>query len=533
MSPTSPTAIPTRPSHAGRIVRGAERQGDLVLGCDVVIIGTGAGGAIAAKVLAERGLDVICLEEGPHITAREHGAMRPSESLRHVWRDGGMTVAVGLGDTPVINVTMGKVVGGSSMVTGGVCLRPPEEVIHRWVHELGLGDLDLSHLDRHLSIVERLVGVEAVPPSMRSRAVQRFGEGLARKGGELVSLERNTHGCQGESRCNFGCPHQAKLSVDLSVLPRAVEHGATIVSDALVEKIRLRGRRAVGVEGRLGRGHRFVVHADTVVLAAGAWHDPVVLARSGIRHPDLGRHMTLHPSFRMMARFDEPVRGWEGALQSAYSPSFMKDGHTMVALFVPPGVVAGAMPGIGPELALRTDALQHIAIMGGLLHDEGGGRVWPVPAALGREPVVTYRMAKADRARLPEAVRRMAEIYFEAGARECFSPVLGLGPITPERLKTIDFTKVPGRRYECTSQHPLGTCRMGTDPKRAVVSPEGRVWDVAGLWVADGSIVPTSLGVNPQITVMAMAHRVAERVADAVSSSRSRRPLDPAAAGSR
>lgn len=503
---------PARTSLAGTIVRGSDRKGDLDLRADVVVIGTGAGGAVAARVFAEAGLEVVALEEGPHITAREHGAMRPSQSLRHVWRDGGMSFAVGLGDTPLINVTMGRVVGGSSMVTGGVCLRTPDEVLDYWVKQRGLGQLGPHELEPHFDVVEQWTGVTEVPLAMRSRGVTRFGEGLQKLHGKdaaLTSLRRNTHECQGEGRCNFGCPHEAKLSVDLSVIPKSLERGATVVSDALVERIIMKGRTAIGVRGRLGSGpdsHEFVVHADKVVLAGGAWHDPLLLWRSGIRARDLGKHMTLHPSFRTMARFADPVRGWEGSLQSAYSPRFMQDGLTMVALFVPPGVVAGGMPGIGPEHVRRAGDLQNIAMFGCLLHDEGGGRVWPGP---GREPIVTYRMAQQDRARLPGAVKQMAETFFAAGALEVFTPVLGLGALTPERLRATDFDRIPGRRFECTSQHPLGTCRMSRDAASGVVDDRGRVWDTQGLWIADGSIVPTSLGVNPQVTVMAMAHRVA------------------------
>ncbi len=520
ITPSMVSSLPPSPrngmrtSLAGTIVRGSDRRGDLDLHADVVVIGTGAGGAVAARVLAEAGFDVVALEEGPHITAREHGDMRPTQSLRHVWRDGGMSFAVGVGDTPLINVTMGRVVGGSSMITGGVCFRTPEHVLDHWVTGRGLGELGARQLEPHFDVVERWTGVTEVPVAMRSRAVARFGEGLQRAYGDnatFESLRRNTRDCQGEGRCNFGCPHEAKLSVDLSVLPQSLERGATIVADALVERIRMIGRTATGVEGRLGSGHRFVVHADKVVLAGGAWHNPLLLRRSGVRHRELGRNMTLHPSFRTMARFAEPVRGWEGSLQSAYSPSFMRDGLTLVALFVPPGVIAGGMPGIGPEHVRRAGELQNMAMFGCLLHDEGGGRVWPGP---GREPIVSYKMAPQDRARLPGAVRKMAEIYFEAGALEVFTPVLGLGAMTRERLRTTDLERIPGRRYECSSQHPLGTCRMGPDPKSSVVDPNGRVWDINGLWVADGSIVPTSLGVNPQVTVMAMAHRVAAGIVD-------------------
>jgi choline dehydrogenase-like flavoprotein len=154
----------------------------------------------------------------------------------------------------------------------------------------------------------------------------------------------------------------------------------------------------------------------------------------------------------------------------------------------------------------RARDVGHVAVFGGLMHDEGGGRVWTVP---GREPVVTFQMSREERARMPGMIRKMAGIFFEAGAKECFLPVLGSAPVTADGLAKVDLERLPGRRFECTSQHPLGTCRMGSAPKGSAVDPRGRLWEADNVWVADGSIVPTSLGVNPQVTVMAMAHRVA------------------------
>lgn len=494
-------------SSAGAIIDASARGGDLELDADVVIVGTGAGGAVAARVLAERGFSVVALEEGAHVTAKDHGAMRPTESLRHVWRDGGLTFTVPVGDSPVINVTMGKVVGGSSMVTGGVCLRPPPEVTHRWRTERGLAMLTEAALEPHLGAVEKWTGVSRVPDEMRSLGVQRFGEGLERLHGVgLESLHRNTEGCEGLGRCNFGCPRQHKLSVDLSVIPRAQERGATVVSGALVERILMRGTRARGVVARAG-ANKVTVHAPRVVVAAGSWHGPLLLSRSGLKSRHLGRHMTLHPSFRMMGRMKEPVRGWEGALQSAYSPHFMGDGLTLVSLFIPPGPIAGVLPGFGPELMRRAGQLDRIAMMGCLFHDEGGGRVFGLPGA--REPVVSYALDRAVRLSFPRVVRQVAEIFFAAGADEVYAPILHLPPLTPDTIGKVDLGRYSARSYEATSQHPLGTCRMGVRPDESVVDPRGRVWGTDNVWVADGSIIPTSLGVNPQVTVMAMAHRVA------------------------
>ena len=503
---------------AGAIHRGASHTRDLDLQCDVVVVGSGAGGAVVATELALAGQHVIVLEEGPHVTAAEHGAMRPSESIRHVWRDAAMTIAWPLGDTPAINVTAGRVVGGSSTLTGGVCFRVPESVHDVWLRERGLpSDLGRAAMEPCYDAVERAMQVESVPPEARSRGAVLFAEGMARGGHATHPMRRNTHGCEGEGRCNFGCPHGAKKSVDQSHLPRALAAGAELYADALVERIRFEGDRAVGVEGfildnpRAKRRLRLRVRARRVVVACGGMHSPVLLARSGVgrRSGHLGRHLTLHPAFRMIARFDEPVRGWKGAMQASFSDAFHAERVTLTGLFIPQGVMAATMPGAAKRHVERARNLPHLAMFGGLIHDEGGGRLWRGP---GREPILTYRMAREDRAAIPVLMRRMAEAFFEAGARECYLPVLGLEPVDADGLKRLDLGRIRASQIECSSQHPLGSCRMSATPESGAVDPEGRVWGTRELYVADGSVVPTSLGVNPQIGIMAMATRLAWRM---------------------
>lgn len=499
---------------SGAIHRGGEHRRDLELSCDVVVVGSGAGGAVVATELALAGQHVIVLEEGPHLTAAEHGAMRPSESIRHVWRDAAMTIAWPLGDTPPINVTAGRVVGGSSTLTGGVCFRIPERVHDVWLEERGLpSDLGRKAMEPCYEAVEKAMHVEEVPVSARSRGVELFADGMKRTGFGVQPMQRNTDGRQGEGRCNFGCPHGAKKSVDLSYLPRAVAAGAEIYADSLVERILFDGDRAVGVEGwvldnpRAKKRLRLRVRARRVVVACGGMHSPMLLARSGVGKASghLGKHMTLHPGFRMIARFDEPVRGWKGALQPAFSDDWHADRITLTGLWIPHGIMAATMPGAGKHHVERARNLRHLAMFGAMIHDEGGGRVWRGP---GREPVLTYRMAREDRAAIPVLIRRTAEAFFAAGARECFLPVLGLEPVDADGLRKLDLTRLNASDIECSSQHPLGSCRMSATKESGVVDPAGRVWGARDLYVADGSVVPTSLGVNPQVGIMAMATRI-------------------------
>jgi choline dehydrogenase-like flavoprotein len=497
-----------------KVTHGRDLTGDLSLEADVVIVGSGAGGAVVACELAEAGFDVLVLEEGGHVRPEEHARMRPSESLRHLWREAGMTMAIGLGGSPMINVMMGRCVGGSSMLTGGVCFRIPETVLADWRRDHGLLDFTAVDLEPYYASVEKSVNVEEVPESARSRSTQLFAEGARKLGYELHNMRRNTKACAGWSTCNFGCPAQAKMSVDLSYLPRAVEKGARIYSDCLVEKVVVEGDRAVGVAGRVLNGRNgkplgaLSVRARRVVLACSAMYTPIVLKRSGIgrRSGQVGRNLTLHPSFRIMARFDERVEGWNGAMQSAYSSHFEPEGIQLNSVFVPGGILAAAQPGVGTEHARRAKQLPHLAIFGANLHDEGGGVVhrW-----IGREPVVTYRMSEKDKAAIPRALSIAAETFFAAGAKEVFLPVLGLDGLDADAFRALDLSRIPASKLECASQHPLGTCRMGSSPDASVVDPNGESWEVKELFVVDGSTAPTSLGVNPQLTIMTLATRFA------------------------
>jgi choline dehydrogenase-like flavoprotein len=427
-----------------------------------------------------------------------------------------VTPAFGLGNTPPISVTMGRCVGGSSVITGGVCFRTPEDVLHTWSHEHGLTELTPEGLDPYFTAVEGALEVETVPEAMRSPSTHLFAAGAARQGWTAKPTRRNTKGCQGRSMCNFGCPHQAKRSVDLNYLPRAVSAGARIVSRTLVERVELNGDRVAGVTGRIvdasgRRRGRITVRAPRVILAAGAWHTPLILQRSGIGRTSgqVGRNLTVHPGFRMVARFDEPVLGWQGALQSAFVDALHHERITLISVFVPPSVLLSAIPGVGPRFVDGTRVAPNLAVFGGIIHDDGGGTLHRF---VGREPLAFYRMSQRDRALVPRVMRVLAETFFAAGAREAFMPVLGLGGVSPDRLKSLDLEHLPANSIECVSQHPLGSCRMGTSPSASVVDPEGECWEVKNLFLADSSIVPTSLGVNPQITVMAMAARVAWKI---------------------
>lgn len=493
------------------LVRGEK----LELDADVVVVGSGAGGAVVATELAEQGLDVVVLEEGGHTTPDVYGKLRPTDTMRRMGREAWTTAAIPIGDTPLIGVTMGRTVGGSSTMTGGVCYRIPAPIVDRWERELGLQGYSARGMEPYFERVEKAMLVREVPSSQRSQSTNLFDEGVTKLGHPLKAMRRNMTGCAGHSRCNFGCPRKAKLSVDISYLPRARARGVRIYSDCLVERVSVKGGRASGVEGRVlngprGRkGNRLSVNARAVFVCAGTLHTPGVLHRTGIGRSGsavLGRGITLHPSFRVGALFDKSVNGWDGALQSAYSDGWEHEGVTLNSAYLPLNILAATVPGVGKAYMERIQDMGKLAVFGALVHDEAGGRLFQGP---GREPWLTYRMDPRDKQRFVRGIQVLAEGWFAAGAKRVFLPIFGQAPIdSMDQMKKIDVA-IPASHFESASFHPLGSARMGTDERKSIVQPTGESWELPGLWVADGSVFPTSIGVNSQLPIMAMATRIA------------------------
>jgi len=485
---------------------------------DAVVVGSGAGGAVVARELARDGRSVLLLEEGGHYSPSEYGAMSPSNSIRRLAREAGLAVAVGLGDTPLISVLSGKCVGGSSVLTGGVCFRIPEDVLHNWSTELGLPEMTPERLAPFFEEVERTIHVETVPEHMRSLGTQRFVEGADKMGIPMKSLRRNTIDCRGAGRCNFGCPHGAKMSVDVSFLPDAFQHGARLLSDALVERIDVAGGRASGVRGRLLDGVTgeprvpFEIRAKVVVVACGALHTPVLLRRSGLDTRHIGRHLTLHPAFRVGALFDEEVNGWDGSLQSVYSDHFQDDGITLVGVYTAASVLAAAFPGVGKEHRALARQLPHLGFFGGMVHDDGGGQVrrW-----LSREPLITYRITDRDRSRVFRGIHILAQMAFAAGATKVMLPIFGAPVMShPSDVEFLVDRPPKASRVECMAFHPLGSAKMSSSAEGGVVKPTGEAWAIENLFVADGSVLPTSIGVNSQLPVMSVAMAIARGLCD-------------------
>jgi choline dehydrogenase-like flavoprotein len=475
-----------------------------------VIVGSGAGGAVAASVLAEAGLDVVVVESGRYLDRRSYPD-DPLEALALLYRDNGLTVAQG---RPAIPIPIGRAVGGTTVINSGTCFRAPERVLARWRDEYGIewaGDLDAEFAQ-----AEEMLDVRPVDVERMGRNGQLVMEGAARLGLSHGPISRNAGGCHRCSSCPAGCRLDAKRAMHVSYLPRAVAAGARVRAGVDVRRVLLEGGGAVGVVGTARPAARrdgapprpFAVRARAVVSAAGAVGTPELLLRSGLesRSPLLGRNLHIHPAAWIGGLFDERVRGWEGVMQSYYVDEWAEIGLLMEATFTPLAFGTQWLPGTGREHAERVLAYDRLGSNGVHLSDASSGRV-----AIGADGTarIGYRLNREDARKLVFGIARAAEIFFAAGANEVYSQVRGAPVIRPGGVDAFESADPEPDDLRLEAFHPMGTARMAADRSRGVTGTDGAVHGLDGLYVADASLFPTSIGVNPMMTVIAMSAHVA------------------------
>jgi NAD-dependent dihydropyrimidine dehydrogenase PreA subunit len=479
---------------------------------DVVVIGSGAGGAVVATHLAEKGLNVLVLEEGAHVTAADfEGPM--FDRLSRFCRDHGTTQVLG---SPPIPLPLGRVVGGTTVVNSGTCFRAPERVLKRWEREQGV---DIDGLSSCYEPIEEFLNVRPVPWELlgpNGMAAHRGAVALGYSGGPLL---RNIADCHGCGQCAFGCPTNAKQAMHVSYLPRAHRAGARIYSRTRVERIVTANGRAVGVEATLLSPQetsvgRIRIDARHVVVCAGAIHTPVLLKTSDIPDPSdqTGRNLRIHPATGVGGYFESDVVNWKGTLQSYYIDEFF-DSHELMfeATTTIPSIGAGSLPGIGERAISELADFRKLATLGFYVSDTSHGRVRRMPRG---DAIAYYRLNELDARRMGLGIAIAARVLLEAGATRVYPGLPGLDSVSARAdVDQLQERTVRARHLKLTAFHPMGTVRMGADPERSVVSPRGRHHEVDGLWVADASTFPTCVGVNPQMTIMAFAARTAEAVA--------------------
>jgi len=487
-----------------RIEPGRRLGGARTVRADACVIGSGAGGAVVAKELAEGGMSVVVLEEGERFTTDDFTA-RPRDMTPVLYRDAGQIAT--RGNVPVV-LPLGRAVGGTTLVNSGTCFRTPAPVLEAWRREHGLDGVGSDELDPFFRRVEREINVVQVPEDIAGRnalVVRRGAEALGWSGDFIY---RNVRGCVGSGVCNWGCPTSAKQHVGLTYMPRAWAAGAITYTACRAERIEVAAGRARAVEARTAAGGRVRVECDHVIVACGAIATPNFLRRQGLGldSGQLGHHLTLHPATAVRALFEEDVDMARGVPQSYYVDEFAAEGIMFEGAAGPPDYLAMSLPHTGAEhreLMLRYRNLSQFGIMVSD-HDSPGS----VRERLGMTEI-RYDLGPRDTATFKRAIELLCELYFAAGARVVYPPVEQITELRDGDLEPLRRADVRPRHLTLAAFHPLGTARADADPRRGVVDGDLALRGVAGVHVADGSVIPSSLGVNPQITIMALATRLA------------------------
>lgn len=491
---------------------------DTDLDCDVVIVGSGAGGGTAAGVLAAAGLDVVVLEAGGYHDDRDFDGSELT-AIRTMYAG----APTGTADQS-LSLLAGACLGGGTVVNYSTSFRTPDAIREEWaghgVHGFADRDFDAS-LD---AVCERLgVNHEQSSPSSRDRAMR---DGCMALGWHVDQMPRNVRGCdQGEicGYCPFGCRLGAKQSTVKTWLADAHGAGTRILVGTKARSAIVENGAARGVEAVTDAGHRVTVRSRAVVVACGAVQTPALLRRSGLRNRNIGKHLHLHPVTVAWGIFDDELRPWEGTMQALYSDQHADlDGSGYGVKYetaaMHPHVVNGFWPWRGGRAHRELmRALPNVTGVGALLRDRDAGEV-----RVGRdgEPVVRYRLSDFDRDNLRTGLDGGAQILEAAGAQRIFSSHAAWVSYDPGAdgdrrrfMRDADRCGWGSGQVSLASFHIMGSARMGGTPSTSACTPTGETWDVRDLVVCDASAFPSASGVNPMVSIEAIAHMNASALA--------------------
>jgi len=487
----------------------------LNLDADVVVIGSGAGGAVTAYELARSGAKVVVLEAGPHIPSSAFQEHAPS-ALETLYEDHGNQVNT-TGDLPILQ---GTCVGGSTVVNGAVCFRAPDQVLENWAEEHGLDNLSRESLAPYFERVERNLSVHQNEPHEVNYNGRLLIEGAKKVGIPAAPISRNIKDCALTGHCISGCKTDRKQSMLVTYLPWASELGVKILSGTRAEVFEVQAGRVTAVHAvatdAAGVAKPVRVKAGLVVVAAGAIQTPLLFQKNKIGNSsgEVGRNFACHPSLAVFGEHDHDVYGWVGATLTAQAGDFenpLEGGYLVEAGMVGPVITSSWVDGgIGGDFVEFMEQSKKYQAAITLIHDHNVGRVY----LDGDRKRIEYDLDDRDFKSMREALRGTAQIYFAAGAKRVYLPTTRKTTIeSADQIDSVINTLTNGKHlYRMTSYHPQGTMRMGADPNTSVVAPDGRCHDLDNVYVPDASLFPSSLLVNPQITVYTLASYISDQI---------------------
>ena len=505
---------------------GSRLEGDITLEADIAIVGSGAGGATSAEILSAAGFKVLLIEEGPLRSSRDFDMLEPpayaslyQEAIGRTSKDGAITIL------------QGRAVGGSTLVNWTSSFRTPSATLEHWAREHGVIGQSPEEMTRWFEQMERRLGIEPwqMPPNANNQVIRNGCEAL---GYSWAVIPRNVRNCWNLGYCGMGCPTNAKQSMLVTSIPATLDRGGELLyltraDRVIVDKQQVVALECSGMDPRCvaPTGHKVRVHARHYILAGGGINTPAILLRSKAPDPHerLGKRTFLHLVNFSAAQFDEVINPFYGAPQSIYSDHFQWDdgvsGRMSYKLEVPPvhpALAATLLGRFGIDNALRMEQLPQtnamIALMRDGFHPESAeGRV---QLRSDGSPTLDYPMTDYTWDGIRRAYHSMAEIQFAAGAKAVlplhndatFAKSLG------QTREMIEGLSLELYRTRLGSAHVMGGCAMGEDPRHAVTDSAGRHHQLENLSIHDGSLFPTSIGANPQLSIYGLAAKLSSQL---------------------
>jgi choline dehydrogenase-like flavoprotein len=472
--------------------------------CDVLVIGSGAGGSITAHELVAAGRDVLMLEEGPVVWA-EQAPTSAANGIAQMWRNGGMTVA--LGKNPIAYAE-GRCLGGGTEINSAIMQRAPDALLDEWSQRYQINDFGAAvmqpYYDRALQTVNASLTPE--PLGAPSELLKQAADGL---NWQVTPLTRAQSHCVGTNMCSSGCPTGGKQSMSNTILRSALRRGLRLIAGCRAHKIMLRKGKVIGVRalctGSDGRRHSIKVFCNTLFVAAGAVHSPALLRASGLRHA-IGNNLRLHPTLKILAHFPFALDAHNHRLPLYAVTEFMPDIRLGGSVFVP-GFFGMAL---AEDWAHRGYLLSHMEECGlyyTMIRATGHGTIRPLPGNRGN-PLVTYHLTEFDHKNLRHGLQSLTTLMFAAGATHLF-PSLANHAGWKNQAEVQQALADPHllQRANLMTIHLFSSCPMGEHPDHCAANSFGKVFGTQGLYLADASLIPEAPGVNPQATIMALAYR--------------------------
>lgn len=519
-----PISAPPPAEEAPKTIRLAEVDGEkATLSADVCVVGSGAGGGVMAARLAQAGRSVLVLEMGGY---RNESDFKQLElpGMQELYYGGGLAAS----EDGSISILAGSTLGGGTVVNYMNCIRTPDWIRREWA-EHGLEGVDHPDYERRIDAVAERIGANT-EATKHNGTHRKLMQGLDELGLQHRPIVRNASLDDDPAYCGYcpvGCQQGCKRSALKTWLEDASDAGARCVVGCRAERVLADEGRATGVEALVtrvdGSVTRLRVDAPTVVVACGAIESPGLLLRSGIGGPAVGKNLRLHPAYVVLGIYDEPIEGWSGQIQSLVSDDFreLEDGHGFLieGTGVFPGLFSGALPWDGG--AAHKDLMQTLRWQAPFItvaRDHGAGEV--VIDALGRAVVRWGLHDEVDRRLTVRAHLELARLHRAAGAQEIIttharSTRWRHGEDFDAYLEELRAASYAPGDVTCFTAHQMGSCRMGSDPATSVADGRGELHDTEGVWIGDASAFPTAPGVNPMVSIMALAHRTVDMILEA------------------